>query len=116
MYAYLTGSASWFVLTMLTEVFGIRGKDGDLLIAPKLSREQFKDSISLSVKRIFAGRPLEIQFLNPKKLDYGSYKIIKVRLNSQVLACKEPQQLLIRRRLILRLPPNKINTLNITLG
>jgi cellobiose phosphorylase len=36
MYPYLTGSASWYLLTMLTEVYGVRGELGDLLFAPKL--------------------------------------------------------------------------------
>ncbi|MCX5703757.1 MAG: cellobiose phosphorylase, partial [Candidatus Omnitrophica bacterium] len=116
MYSYLTGSASWFVLTMLTEAFGVKGRGGDLLIQPKLSREQFRHALSLSLKRIFAGRRLEINFSNPKKLEYGSYKIIKVRLNSQPLAFAEAQQIIISRRLLLRLPPDRINTLNITLG
>ncbi|MFR8331610.1 MAG: hypothetical protein ACLU9S_03880 [Oscillospiraceae bacterium] len=28
MYHYLTGAASWFMLTMITEVFGVRGEAG----------------------------------------------------------------------------------------
>lgn len=41
MYTYLTGSASWLLLTMVTEVFGVKGKLGDLLLQPKLVKEQF---------------------------------------------------------------------------
>ena len=31
MYPYLTGAASWYMLTMVTEVFGVSGEYGDLL-------------------------------------------------------------------------------------
>ena len=36
---YLTGSASWYVLTWVTQVLGIRGQWGNLLLAPKLMPE-----------------------------------------------------------------------------
>ena len=35
-YAFLTGSASWLLLTLLTQAFGVRGKLGDLVLEPKL--------------------------------------------------------------------------------
>lgn len=39
MYPYLTGAGSWLLLTMQTQVFGVRGRDGDLLLEPKLTAE-----------------------------------------------------------------------------
>ena len=42
LYAYLTGAASWYMLTMITEVFGVRGDLGDLVIAPALMPKQYK--------------------------------------------------------------------------
>lgn len=36
MYTYLTGAGSWMVLTVLTQMFGVRGKAGDLLFSPQL--------------------------------------------------------------------------------
>lgn len=36
MYPYLTGSGSWWMLTLQTQVFGVRGNNGDLLLEPKL--------------------------------------------------------------------------------
>ena len=36
MYPYLTGSASWYLLTLVTEVFGVKGELGDLALEPKL--------------------------------------------------------------------------------
>jgi len=116
MYSYLTGSASWFVLTVVTEVFGVKGKNGDLFIEPKLCAEQFKHSSNISINRIFAGRNLNINFSNPKRLGYGRYKIIKASLNAQNLILKESPYIVINRRTILELPSNKLNTLNIVLG
>jgi cellobiose phosphorylase len=116
MYSYLTGSASWFVLTLLTQVFGVKGKDGDLLIQPKLCREQFNNTRVLHIKRTFAGRCLEIKFFNPKKLDYGRYKIIRTTINSRHLPLKDSPAILISRKTILSLPANKINKLDIHLG
>ena len=116
MYSYLTGSASWFVLTILTQAFGIRGKDGDLLVEPKLSAEQFKHASTISVTRVFAGRKIEINFSNPKKLGFDKYKIIRATLASRNLVLKDTQRLLIERRDILSLTSRVINTLNITLG
>jgi cellobiose phosphorylase len=100
MYAYLTGSASWFVLTVLTQVFGVRGKEGNLLIEPKLVAEQFKDSSNLGIVRTFAGKTLRINFSNPKKLDYGKYRIVKATLNSHILSANDPQAILIERKTI----------------
>jgi cellobiose phosphorylase len=116
MYSYLTGSASWFVLALLTEAFGIKGKDGDLLIEPKLSAEQFKDAPLISLNRAFAGRNLRFNFFNSAKTAPAGFRIIKASLNSRNLALKERAGLLISRQVILNLPANKINTLNIILG
>lgn len=116
MYAYLTGSASWFVLTFLTQVFGVKGEDGDLRIEPKLCRSQFDHSKVLRIKRSFAGRPLEISFFNPRKLNYGKYKIIKASLNSLPLPFSASTCILLNRGILLNLPSNKINKLNIYLG
>ena len=116
MYSYLTGSASWFVLTMLTQVFGVKGKDGDLLIAPKLVREQFQHTSSLSVTRTFLGRQFEITFLNARKLEYGAYKIIKVSLNSRELKLQKSSQAVIDKGLISRLALRTKHFIDIELG
>lgn len=116
MYSYLTGSASWFVLTILTQVFGIKGKDGDLLIEPKLSLEQFKNSGAIAINRTFCQRSLRVNFSNHRKLGYGRYKITKASLNSWDLPLKEPQRVIITKKSILQLPSDKINSLDIVLG
>lgn len=116
MYSYLTGSASWFVLTLLTEVFGLKGEDGDLLIEPKLCAEQFKSTSTITINRIFLGKPLKINFSNPKKLEWGKYKIIKASLNSHQLSLKDLCRIIIPRRSILALSSDTLNRINIVLG
>ena len=75
MYHYLTGAASWYMLTMVTEVFGVRGRWGDLEFCPKLMREQF-DSEGRSVITLpFAGKLFEICYENRNHLDYENYKV-----------------------------------------
>ena len=75
LYHYLTGAASWYMLTMVTEVFGVRGKFADLVIQPKLVKEQFDENGSASVKLYFANKEIEVVYANPKQLDYGQYHI-----------------------------------------
>jgi cellobiose phosphorylase len=116
MYSYLTGSASWFVLTLLTETFGVKGKNGDLLVEPKLSPEQFKNSSTISINRVFAGRRLRINFSNPRKLDHTRYRIVKAALDSEELVVRDAKRLTISRKTILSLPQNKLNSILITLG
>ncbi|MBU1147739.1 MAG: cellobiose phosphorylase, partial [Candidatus Omnitrophica bacterium] len=112
MYHYLTGSASWFALTILTQVFGIRGGMGDLLIEPKLTKEQFAKSTKISIQTHFAGRKINVNYVNSKKLDYGKYKIGRIIINGKVTA--KP---LIKRKEFLKLTSkNSSNTINVYLN
>ncbi|MDO4623681.1 MAG: hypothetical protein Q4B22_12090, partial [Eubacteriales bacterium] len=61
LYAYLTGAASWFMLTMIREVFGVRGDCGDLVIRPALLPEQFDADGNAGIRLNFAQRSLEIR-------------------------------------------------------
>jgi len=81
MYTYLTGSASWYLLTMLTQVFGVRGLRGDLVLAPKLVRAQFDEAGEASVVTLFAGKRLNVVYHNPAHLDYGEYQIGEIRID-----------------------------------
>lgn len=75
LYAYLTGAASWYMLTMITEVFGIRGELGDLVIVPKLVADQFDKAGNAAIHLEFAGRRFYISFFNPLRKTYGEYQI-----------------------------------------
>lgn len=81
MYQYLTGAASWYLLTMITEVFGVKGRMGDLLFEPKLLLEQFDEQGVASIELLFAGKKILVQYRNKKNLDYGDYRIQKLQMN-----------------------------------
>lgn len=83
MYPYLTGSASWLLLTNVTEVYGVKGKIGDLQLEPKLLKEQFDSNNQASIVTLFANKSLKIVYTNPAQLDYKSYTIDKLLLNGQ---------------------------------
>lgn len=56
MYNYLTGSASWLLLTMVEEVFGVKGDLGDLIIMPKLHKEHLDNEGKCSITTLFADK------------------------------------------------------------
>jgi len=116
MYAYLTGSASWFMLTLLTQSFGVRGQNGDLLIEPKFSTKQFKLADKLSITRVFAARRLKIVFFNSKRLEYGQYRIKRLMLNAEQIPVEENTRVVVSRGVILSLPKNKLNIIQVYLG
>ena len=81
MYPYLTGAASWYLLTLVTQVFGVRGQFGDLLLEPKLTKHQFAESGVATIETRFAKRTIRVIYKNSEKLDYGQYCIVGVALN-----------------------------------
>lgn len=83
MYHYLTGSASWLILTMLAEVYGVKGYLGDLVLEPKLVKNQFDLNGEAKVSTIFAERKLDIVYSNKNNLDYDNYKIKVIKINDK---------------------------------
>ena len=73
-YHYLTGAASWYMMTMITEVFGVHGEWGDLVISPKLVREQFDEAGTASLSFTFAGKKFQVTVVNPEFKDHGEYQ------------------------------------------
>jgi cellobiose phosphorylase len=90
MYHYLTGSASWFVLTYLTQVCGVRGFWGDLMLAPKLTAEEFQKMGQVEVRTSFAGQRLKIVYRNPRKLAFGRYRVLAVEYDGEPLEFNNP--------------------------
>jgi cellobiose phosphorylase len=87
MYPWLTGSASWYLLTMVREVFGVGGISGDLLIDPKLVSSQFDGSGKASLTTIFADKLIEVTYHNPDRLDYGRYRVISISIDGKTTSC-----------------------------
>lgn len=117
MYTYLTGSASWLLLTQLTEVFGVKGYYGDLHLDPKLLKQQFDDAGKASVETLFADRMLNIQYLNPNRAEYGSYRVVSVTMNGEPVSYESKGNgCLINRSLFEGLDKDSKHTLEIVLG
>ena len=116
MYPYLTGSASWYLLTLVTQAFGVRGQGGDLELAPKLVREQFDAGGTAALTTSFAGKPLEVVFHNPSRLDWDAYRIRNVRLNGKFIADAEGTSALLPRVAITGLSVGKLNRIEVELG
>lgn len=83
MYHYLTGAASWYMLTVITQVFGVRGELGDLVIEPKLLKNQFDQNGKASLGLLFAGKNWNIAFVNKAGKEYGEYRICEVKVNGK---------------------------------
>ncbi len=81
MYPYLTGSASWLILTMVTEVFGIKGDGGLPVFEPKLLLEQFGKETELLIKTVIGDKRITVAYQNPLRLNYGEYGIGQVLLD-----------------------------------
>lgn len=82
-YQYLTGAGSWYMMTVITQAFGVRGELGNLVLEPKLTAEQFDADGKASICLTFAGQPLEIVFDNPKHLTSGEYQIVSVTVDGE---------------------------------
>ena len=85
MYSYLTGAASWLLYTMVSEVYGVKGYLGDLMLEPKLVKNQFDLKNVASVVTIFRDKRLNVTYKNEKFLQYGEYNITKILLDSKII-------------------------------
>ena len=98
MYQYLTGAASWFMMTMITEVFGIRGEAGDLILHPKLLACQFDADGTACIGVPFAGKRFTIVYRNKNGKDFGSYILESAACDGRELPIAEESFLLIPRK------------------
>ena len=71
MYHYLTGAASWYMLTVITEMFGAKGCAGNLMLEPKLERQQFDLDERAELFFSFAGQSLHLVYENKEHKEYG---------------------------------------------
>ena len=117
LYHYLTGSASWLVLTMLEQVFGVGSRYGDLRLAPKFTPQQIKDLGQMSVQASFADKKIKVVYRNPRQLAHGQYAIKDIHLNGAKLnfTAPSPAEAVIKRADFQALASKEINLLEITL-
>lgn len=100
MYHYLTGAASWYLMTMVTEVFGVRGEAGDLILYPKLLGCQFDEKGIASILIPFAGKNFEIRYENKEGRDFGSYTIRSAVCDGRELTVSEDSFAIVPRQLL----------------
>ncbi|MDO5345728.1 MAG: cellobiose phosphorylase [Lachnospiraceae bacterium] len=81
MYHYLTGAASWLVLTVLTEMFGIKGRAGDLMLEPKLLADQFDEEGNAEISFRFADQELRVVYENRNHREIGDYSIEEIYID-----------------------------------
>jgi len=81
LYNYLTGAASWYLMTVVTEEFGVHGFRGDLLIEPKLLLQQFDENKEASITLPFAHKTFRVIFKNEEAKEYGDYRIDAVKID-----------------------------------
>ncbi len=115
MYTYLTGSASWYLLTIVTKAFGVHGKLGNLVLEPKLVAEQFGKEGKAHLVTRFADRILNIVYINPVHMDFGVYRVCSVRLDGQTVDYAN-LPVIISRSQILALDPAVTHLIEIDLG
>lgn len=85
MYHYLTGAASWMMLTVITEMFGVKGNCGALVLEPRLLKEQFRDK-KAGIYLNFGGKRWHIVYLNAAGKEYGDYKTERMSLDGKQIA------------------------------
>lgn len=83
MYHYLTGAASWLLLTVLNEMYGIKGELGALKLAPKLLAEQFSNG-KASATCMFRGANITVTYQNPFGLEAGEYTVKEIYIDGDL--------------------------------
>ena len=81
LYLYLTGSASWYIHTLLKQVLGIQYNLGNLIINPSFTRNFFKKNIE--TKFLWSNKKVRLTYLLNQKSKAGIYKIKKAYLNKK---------------------------------
>ena len=80
MYHYLTGAASWMLLTVLNEMYGVKGEYGALKLKPQLLKEQFENG-KASATCMFNGKNITVTYKNDKALDAGQYSVKEIYID-----------------------------------
>ena len=87
MYPYLTGAGSWMMLTLQSQVFGVRGEGGNLCLEPKLLAEHFDSRGVARIRCHSVGHSLIVRYHNPAGLEWGAYRIGSAVCGEKRWAC-----------------------------
>ena len=116
MYHYLTGAASWYLLTVVTRMFGVRGEKGQLCLAPNLRKEQFDAQGNASISLMFQGKKINVQYKNASKLENGEYVIKEVTIDGLVVANPNTDCYVVSTDAMAKLDVNNLHELVVVLG
>ncbi len=117
LYSYLTGAASWYLLTVVLQMFGIRGEYGNLVISPALLNEQFDEAGNCSMELEFDSKLLKVELKNPKHLDPGEYRTESARIDGRTSGVEiRDGKLVIGKSFMDLLDPNVRHQIEVILG
>ncbi len=115
LYHYLTGAASWYLLTMVTEVFGVRGRLGELVIEPRLLPEQFDKAGLARLELPFAGRLLRVDVHAPAGGAAAPYRVASAALDGAPLDGVRPDGVTVPRDTLTALDGGRVHQLDVYL-
>lgn len=81
LYHYLTGAASWYMVTAITKMFGVHGEYGNLCIEPMLMEKQYDNDNQASIEFPFAGKNFQLTIVNSNRKSYNQSVIQSVTIN-----------------------------------
>lgn len=112
MYPWLTGSASWYVMTLIQWAYGVRGVWGDLLFDPQLLPEQFDEQGNAEIETRFSQWRLRVRYHNPQRLPPERYRVQSVMLNGKPLSHEQGR---ISRAVLHMLPTEQVHLFDVVL-
>ncbi len=82
-YHYLTGAASWLLVTVITQMFGVRGQMGDLAFCPQLLPCQFDENGEAGLSMVFADRKIKVVMKNASGKKPSEYAVKAVAIDGK---------------------------------
>ncbi len=117
LYSYLTGAASWYLLTVVLQMFGIRGEYGNLVISPALLNEQFDEAGNCSMELEFDSKLLKVELKNPGHLSPDAYRIASAKIDGKTFGAEiRDGSLVIGKSFMDLLDPNVRHQIEVILG
>ncbi|MBE5834504.1 MAG: cellobiose phosphorylase [Butyrivibrio sp.] len=117
LYSYLTGAASWYLMTVTMNMFGVHGECGNLVIEPGLLKEQFDGDGKCQIELEYAFRPLKIEISDPENLEYGQYHIKECMVAGKNMDLEgDATEVVISKNIIEALDMGVRNSIEIVLG
>jgi cellobiose phosphorylase len=85
LYPYLTGSASWLIYLFTEQILGIKFSLGELILEPKLVKDQFIHSKTIAFSTILNKNRFTLTYCNPHRKSWPDYNIERFFLNKTEL-------------------------------